>query len=175
MLNPFPVLASERLVLRQLAMQDAAAMFSLRSDDRVNRYIGRPKQTKIAEAEAFIHEITQNRLLYWAICTKDSTDLIGTICLWNFSEDKTSAEAGYELLPDFQGQGFMDEALKRIIAYSFEEISLQALCAFTHPENEASKRLLERNGFKPAADQKEAAAENLTKYILGAGSLVCIG
>jgi len=162
----FPVLTSGRLILRQLTAQDDLAIFSLRSDDRVNQFIGRPKQARVEEAQAFIDEIIRNKGMYWAICIKGQDHLIGTICLWNFSDDKTSAEVGYELMPDFQGKGFVDEALKAVIVYCFEKIALQTLHADTHKDNERSKRLLERNRFTPAPDQEEAALDNLIKYKL---------
>lgn len=49
-----------------------------------------------------IKERTQNnQTFYWGISLKDQQNLIGTICLWNFSEDRKEAEVGYELLPDY--------------------------------------------------------------------------
>lgn len=163
---PFPVLVSERLILRQLNPQDDQAIFSLRSDERGSKFIDRPKQTKLEEAQAFIHKIILNKSLYWAICRKADEALIGTICLWNFSDDKTKAEAGYELMPEYQGKGFADEALKVVIAYSFEKIALQTLYAHTHKDHKRSRRLLERNGFIIATDQEEELPDNLTKYKL---------
>ncbi|MFM9949131.1 MAG: GNAT family N-acetyltransferase; N-acetyltransferase, partial [Saprospiraceae bacterium] len=93
-------------------------------------------------------------------------DLIGTICLWNFSEDKTQAELGYELKPVFQGLGLMDEAVKSVLVYSFESIGIQTLCAFTHHNNNASRRLLEKNGFEFDPDQKDDGNVNNVVYLL---------
>ncbi|MFM9951582.1 MAG: GNAT family N-acetyltransferase, partial [Saprospiraceae bacterium] len=91
----FPVLSTERIIMRRIAEQDDLGMFSLRSDDRVNHFIKRVKMGNIQEARSFIQELNQkidaDQLLYWAITFKGHDDLIGTICLWNFSEDKTQA------------------------------------------------------------------------------------
>jgi len=50
--SPFPVLTTDRLILRQLTSLDAAAIFALRSDERVNRYLDRPVCRRLEEAEA---------------------------------------------------------------------------------------------------------------------------
>lgn len=73
---------------------------------------------------------------------------VGTICLWNFSPENDSAEVGYELLPAFQGKGYMQEALAKVIEFGFEELALPALTACVHAENEASIRLLEKFDFE---------------------------
>jgi len=166
----FPNLSTERLIIRRIAEQDDLGMFSLRSDDRVNHFIKRAKMRDIQEARSFIQELNQkidaDLSLYWAITLKGHDDLIGTICLWNFSEDKTQAELGYELKPEFQGQGLMDEAVKAVVACSFESIGIQTLCAFTHQNNNASRRLLEKNGFELDPEQKDEGNVNNVIYEL---------
>ncbi len=164
----FPVLTSERLILRQLIPQDDAALFSLRADDEVNRYIGRLKQTDIKEARTFIQEARQGDWLYWAICTKESNSPIGTICLWNFSEDTTSAELGYELMPKFQGHGYMSEAVKAVLDYGFSTLGLQSLYAYTHIENKPSRRVLEKNNFNYLPDVKDVGGVDHVAFRLPA-------
>jgi [ribosomal protein S5]-alanine N-acetyltransferase len=161
---PFPVLSTSRLALRQLWESDVKDLSALRSNDAVNRYVARAKQTTLKEASAFIHTINrgirEKKWLYWAICRKEHPKLIGTICLWNFSGDDTIAEIGYELDPIYQGQGFMNEALQCVIDYSFKTIHLKALEAFTHKDNNNSIRLLLKNNFRPDADRKDGEDEN---------------
>ena len=149
--SPFPKLTSLRLTLRQLVESDAPSIFSLRSNPEVNQYLGRPLQKSIAEAQAFIEKINcgiaQDESMYWAISLQGNPNLIGTICLWNFSENLKIAELGYELLPDFQGQGIMSEALPCVLNYAFETLALDSVLAYTHIENTASRKLLEQQGF----------------------------
>jgi len=105
----------------------------------------------LEDATAFIFKINNgiknNQWIYWAITLKDNSDLIGTICLWNFSNGNTVADIGYELHPDFQGKGYMSEALKIVLKYASETLSLTKIEAHTHPENIASKNLLLNNDF----------------------------
>src|SRR6266481_3917752 len=84
---PFPTLTTGRLILRRLMMDDAAEIAMLRSDERVNQYLDRPKTSTFSEAVEFINKIDKglknNESYYWAISIKDEHKLIGTICLWN--------------------------------------------------------------------------------------------
>lgn len=149
---PFPTLSTPHLILRQLFTDDAPALSALRSDPRINKYIIRPAQCTIDDANAFIvrinNDIAQGKCFYWAICLREKTRLAGTICLWNFSDDKKTAEIGYELNPQYHGQGLMNEAVNAVIDFSWDSLKLKKLVAFTHKKNNSSKKLLEKNGFK---------------------------
>lgn len=149
--TPFPVLKTEGLILRQLGLNDSNEIFALRSGEKVNEFIDRPKTITTEEAIQFIEKIAssvqKNESVYWAITQKDSHRLIGTICLWNISTANFAAEIGYELNPSFQGKGIMQEALTTVISYGFEQMKLQTIEAYTHPGNLRSARLLEKNGF----------------------------
>src|ERR1700739_2910268 len=99
---PFPILETERLVLRQLDIGDENEIFQLRSDEGVNKFLDRPRANTLDDAKRFIEKIVKgingNECLYWAITLKNEKKLVGTICLWNFSLENNSAEIGYELL-----------------------------------------------------------------------------
>jgi len=86
--------------------------------------------------------------MYWAITLKGKTRLIGTICLWNFTEENSVAEVGYDLNPEFQKKGIMSEALKAVVSYGFQKLEFSRIEAFTQIENESSKLLLIKNKFK---------------------------
>lgn len=148
----FPVLKTERLTLRQLLSSDDNEIFALRSDYNVNKYLGRTPSKSIDDARTFIetiHKNTQmNNSIYWAITLNDADQLIGTACLFDFSNDNLKAEIGYELLPDFHGKGIMQEATSKIIDFAFQDLGLNLLEAYTHRENEGSTSLLEKLNFK---------------------------
>jgi ribosomal-protein-alanine N-acetyltransferase len=150
--TPFPIIATERLLLRQLILEDEKEIFLLRSDEGVNRYLDRPKAQTIQDARSFIQNITDgisnNDSIYWAIHLKEDPQLIGTICLWNLSAERAAAEIGYELLPAFQGKGIMQEALTKVIEFGFHTMQLQTLEAWVSKANGSSIRMLERNCFR---------------------------
>jgi ribosomal-protein-alanine N-acetyltransferase len=141
----------------------------LRSDDQVNLYLERKKAETIEDARAHMRRLEENReqdgLYYWGMERLEDKNLIGTICLWNLDRQTKTAEIGYELLPQYQGMGLMQEALEAIINYAFTEIGLTALTAWTHKENVASSRLLERNGFKRDLEE-EARNGNIDPMVI---------
>ncbi len=150
--KPFPVLKTERLTLRQLVGTDANEIFALRSNGNVNKYLDRKPSKSIDDAKTFIQTINENiqrnNSIYWAITLNGVDKLIGTICLFDFSEDNLKAEIGYELLPDFQGKGIMQEATLKVIDFGSQHIRLNSIEANTHFENQSSTRLLEKFNFK---------------------------
>jgi [ribosomal protein S5]-alanine N-acetyltransferase len=148
---PFPVLITENLLLRQLSTDDAPEIFTLRSNEQVNRYIDRNKAESLDDALTFIDlinkSIANNESIYWVLQLKNDFKVIGTICLWNLSQEDGKAEIGYELLPAFQGKGLMQEAMSGIIEYGFNVMQLQTIEAWTVMQNQASIRTLQNNGF----------------------------
>lgn len=149
--TPFPTITTQRLVLRQLQDGDVHELFALRTDDRVNRFLGRPLPGSLNDVREFIAKVNQitrdNEGLYWVITRKNEDKLLGTIGLRNFEPEQYQAEIGYELHPDHQGQGFMHEAITDVLAYGFGRLGLQAVMADTDPGNLRSMQILERHGF----------------------------
>lgn len=147
------MLQSERLILRQLTDSDGQSVFDLRSDHRVNHYLNRQTPANLNDVAVFIDKINigirNKEWNYWGICLKENPQLIGTICLWNFTPDKKVAEIGYELKPEYQKRGYANEALHCIIDYSSKMLKLRKLIAFTHTRNHASRQLLVKNQFIP--------------------------
>ncbi|MGI9530814.1 GNAT family N-acetyltransferase [Lutimonas sp.] len=147
----FPELKTPRLLLRDLSEEDYQMMFFLRSDTTVNAYIKREGAKKLEDAIDFMnmvqHGYEKGDNINWAISKKEDQKMIGSICLWNFSEDLKTAEVGYSLHPEYQQQGIMNEAMKAIITFGFTVLNFDRLVAYTHHANLSSLQLLKKNGF----------------------------
>lgn len=146
------MLKTERLTLRQLVSSDDNEIFALRSNENVNKYLGRKPAKSIDDAKTFIQTINENiqsdGSFYWAVTLNGTGKLIGTICLFDFSDDNLKAEIGYELLPYCQGKGIMQEAISKVIDFGIQRIGLTSIEAYSHAENQHSTRLLEKLNFK---------------------------
>jgi len=157
----FPILTTERLTLRQLSIDDQQDIFALRSDPEINKFLDRQPCKTTEDAINFINKINDNivkgNTFYWAVTLTDTKTLVGTICLFDFSSEKNSCEIGYELMTQFQGQGIMNEATKKVIDYAFQTMQFQKIVAFTHNDNQNSTKLLEKFDFKKSG---EADKEN---------------
>ena len=147
----FPEIITDRLVLRKLESSDSELVFALRSSKEVTKYIERPLYKDIEEAVYFLNKtiksISINEVIVWTIRLKDSLVPTGTICFWNFSEDRKTAEVGYDMLPEFQNNGFMNEAIRSVINFGFKELKLNTIEAYTSKHNKRSISLLEKNDF----------------------------
>lgn len=164
----FPILETSRLVLRQLNENDVEMVFFLRSDTTVNAYIKRKGAKNLKDAIHFMEKIENGYIngdnIHWAVCKKDDDKMIGSICLWNFSQDLKTGEVGYSLHPKFQNQGIMTEALKSIIAFGFYQLNFEHLLAFTHKRNNNSLQLLKKNGFYLHEESSDPSNENNIIY-----------
>lgn len=157
--NPFPILTTQRLVLRQITIKDAAALYALRSNEQVMQYIDKPLAKSLADAVELIEKtmdaLTYNDGITWAICLADDLTMIGTIGYWKFRKEHYRAEIGYLLLPEYHGKGIMFEAMQTVIRYGFRQLHLHSIEAIVNPENVASIGILEKNGFVREAYYKE--------------------
>jgi RimJ/RimL family protein N-acetyltransferase len=164
-----PELHSLRLKLRSLEDKDLTALYALRSSEQVNRYLDRPPARSLEDVQAFISKIRDgiagNQSFYWAITLKNQPGLIGAICIWNISVDIKTAELGYELHPDHQGKGYMQEAITLVISFAFDGIGLSVLEAHSHKDNRASTKLLLKNGFELETGKNDANKNNLIYFL----------
>jgi ribosomal-protein-alanine N-acetyltransferase len=161
--QPFPILQTDRLVLRQLQKEDAHQIFALRSLPEVNQYLNRDLCKNLLEAEDFIQKINagieSDEWIYWGVCFHSISTLIGTICLWNFDESQNKAELGVELLPEFHGKGLMTECLSAVVEYGLGNLDLNAIQGFVHEGNIASRKLMEKIGFLKIGSKTDTNAE----------------
>ena len=167
--TPFPILNTGRLTLRQLAIHDEQEIFTLRSDNEINKYLDRKRAKTIDDARSFIDTISENinknDSVYWAITFSDKNILIGTICLFGFSDENDKCEIGYELLTNFQGQGIMREALEKVIDYAFNTIKVKKIEACFHRENQSSIKLLEKFSFRNSNEPDKTDPHLLCYYL----------
>ena len=149
-LNYKQELQTARLTLRWMNKADRDFIFTLRSDPRVVEHTGTP-YLDLARADAHLQMIEEGigqKHLSWTIFLTATNQPIGTICFWNFSVDQKTAELGYELLPDYWGQGYALEAIQALVDIGFKHYGFTDIVAYPRSANIASCRLLEKAGFK---------------------------
>lgn len=143
--------STERLILRTITEYDANEILNIRSNVEINQFLHRNPPKNSFEALEFILNIKRksanNEIVFLGITFQNHPKLLGTICLWNFSEDLTIAELGYELLPDYHGKGIMSDAVNCLLNYGFKELNLKSIEAFTNKNNSNSIKLLQKAKF----------------------------
>ena len=155
----FPILTTERLVLRALRPSDVEQVFALRSDPLVMQHVNRPLAKTIEDATALIDKITAtvaaNDAVQWAVTLKNDDTFIGFIGFWRIEKEHHMAELGYTLARDHWGKGLMSEAIATVVDFGFNTLGFHRVEAITRPENVASILVLEKNGFAQEAQLKE--------------------
>ena len=158
--SPFPLIETERLLLRPASLEDAPEIYFLRTDEKMIRYTNRAPDGSIEETKNKIRQILQmqenNESIMWGISLKDNpATLIGTIGYWRIIPEHYRAEIGYLLHPSQWEKGIMKEALNAVIEYAFKEMKLHSIEANINPDNIPSAALLEACGFIKEAYHKE--------------------
>lgn len=147
----FPVLRTERCILREPTMDDLSDLFAFWSNPQVNRYLGRPPTATMVEAERKLHDrlnaYHNQELVLWAIESRDDNRVIGTVVLMHIQLAHHRAELGYELTPEWWGKGLIPEVAGQVVRYAFETMGLHSIEARIDPENIGSRRVLEKIGF----------------------------
>ena len=139
---------------------DAGDLHAIRSDERIMKYIGRPRTTNLQDAIDLIdrvnNEFRESSGITWGMKLKGASELIGLIGLYRLKLEHYRGELGYTLHIDHWGKGFMSEAIQAVLKYSFEEVGFNSIEADTDPSNTRSMKVLERNGFKLEGQLRES-------------------
>lgn len=157
--HPFQNLETGRLLLRRLDANDVDEVFLMRSNPETMKYIPRPllktKEEALGHIAMIEDKIVTNTGINWGITIKGSPKIIGIIGNYKISPENHRAEIGYMLLHEFNGKGYITEAIKAVLTYGFEQMDLHSIEAIIDPDNSASERVLQKNGFVKEAHIRE--------------------
>jgi RimJ/RimL family protein N-acetyltransferase len=150
-----PAITTERLVLRDLRDDDAAAIASGAGDPRVARYLVQvPSPYPASLARRWIAHRREwwslGRGVTYAIAARDAPaggdDLLGTVSLRRFARDRR-AELGYWIGAALWGRGLATEVCRGAIAFGFGQLELARIYAHVLAGNAASMAVLAKLGF----------------------------
>jgi len=162
---------TERLELREFNDEDISVLHTIFSDAETMKYYPSPfnlEQTK--------NWIEKNKQRYredgyglWAVCLKESKELIGDCGLVKQIVDgKNEVEVGYHIHKKYWSKGYATEAAKGCVEYGFAHLELEKLISIIDPKNGPSIRVAEKNGFMK---EKESFIFNKTHDIYSLNKL----
>jgi len=153
----FPRLETDRLILRELALDDADIIFPHFANKEVARYIDFKPAESIKDVTDIINWGTnlfnKKTGTLWGIFRKEGSSFLGQVNYVvrpddNFIGSVHRAEIGYELTPPHWGKGYISEAIFSVIEYIFSSTKLNRIEAKIHTENNRSISVLIRLGFR---------------------------
>ncbi len=147
---------TERLVLRELKLSDAAAFSKLAGDYDISKMTGSiPHPFPLYSAEfkiMFLRQQKRRGLAHPYAISLDGGELIGVIDLFRSAPD-SALEIGYWIGKPYWGKGLSSEAAKAIIAEARDTLGVKALVAGAFADNPASLRVLQKLGFRPTGEE----------------------
>ncbi len=150
--DKFPIIETERLILRKLETTDINDLFEILSSERVTKYYGKYPMKNLSEAEDLILKFhkafSEQKSIRWGIELKEINRIIGTCGFHCWNKNHFRAEVGYELGEVFWNKGYATEAISDILKYGFELMNLKRIEAIVYPENKPSEKLLLNLGFE---------------------------
>lgn len=114
-----------------------------------------PREVPIELAEAFTTTIlpavkTASNHLFstlWTIVVKEQNVMVGDLCFKGTPNEAGEIEIGYGTYDQFQGKGYMTEAIAAITDWALSQKGVRVVVAGTLANNVASQRVLEKCGF----------------------------
>lgn len=147
-------LETDRLILRALAGSDLGDFFAYASVPGVGERAGWKHHESVEESKEILKSLADSREVL-AIVHKADRKMIGTLGLhrsWaNDAEDYRDLKVkdiGYVLSQSYWGQGLMPEAVGAVIRHCFDTLTLDALTCCHFLENDRSRRVIEKSGFR---------------------------
>jgi RimJ/RimL family protein N-acetyltransferase len=144
-----------RLGFGRWSPDDLALAMGLWGDSRVTRLIGGPFSERWVQ-DRLAREISTESAFgfqYWPIFRLSDDEHVGCCGLRPVPGREEILELGFHLRAEHWGQGFATESARAVIQYAFTTVGAGALVAGHHPENEASRRTLQRIGFRYTHDE----------------------
>jgi RimJ/RimL family protein N-acetyltransferase len=155
-----PTLETERLILRPHKREDFEALHAMWAHPSVYKYIsGRPSTREQSWARLLRYAGMWQLIGYgfWAMQEKASGRFVGELGFGNFERDiepsfGDAPEMGWVLAPEIHGKGFGSEALAKVVAWGDAFFNHERALCIISPENAASQRISEKNGFRKIAE-----------------------
>jgi RimJ/RimL family protein N-acetyltransferase len=142
-----PRIRTDRLILRAPRLEDATTIATLVNDRRIAENTLRiPHPYGIVDAEAFIAGANANSGETVFLITDGDATVLGACGVGE--HPAASPEIGYWLAVPFWGKGYATEAARALVDYAFNHLGHAVLHAGARVTNAASRRVLEKCGFK---------------------------
>ncbi|NVB36366.1 GNAT family N-acetyltransferase [Pseudenhygromyxa sp. WMMC2535] len=153
-------LKTDRLTLRELAVEDWRDARAIDGDPEVTRYQSSDVKDE-AESRTYLERSVaqaqaQPRRVYdLAITMGDEDRFLGRVGLGIERAEHRDAQVWYVLRRDLWGKGIVSEAVTTILGFGFDTLGLHRIWGDIDPRNPASARVLEKQGMRREAHLRE--------------------
>ncbi|WP_040282396.1 GNAT family N-acetyltransferase [Psychroserpens damuponensis] len=163
------ILETNRLILRELHINDAQHFYNLNLNQNVIKYTGNSAFKNIQEAKEFLENYQDYKLNgygRWAVIQKETNEFIGW-CGLKFGEIENETDIGFRFFEKEWNKGFATESAKACINYGFKHLNLKRIIGRAMKENFGSIKVLEKIGMAYERDtiflEKDAVIYKIEK------------
>jgi RimJ/RimL family protein N-acetyltransferase len=145
---------TERLVCERLTPDHAPELMRLMGDPRVARTLlasaEPPSEAEVVEnLGAKVAHWERFGFGLWLLRDRATGEMVGRGGLqYTFVAGCNEIEVGWAIVPERWGQGLAPEMARAAIDVAFSDLRLGEIVAFTLPGNHASRRVMEKTGFR---------------------------
>lgn len=131
-------LKTRRLILRPVRADDAEALVRIRS-------LPMPMQEAKAAVARMVEELERPFVFHWAITL--AGEVIGRIKAWDVNPYNGYLQLGYDIGPEYRGNGYMTEAVRAVIRFMLTQAKANRVFCSVRAGNAASRRVCEKAGM----------------------------
>jgi len=142
---------TDRLQMRELAVDDAAFILELVNEPAWLRFIGDRNVHSLEDARGYITRgpmasYAKNGFGLWAVVLRSTAESVG-MCGLIRRESLPHVDLGFAFLARHRGHGYAREAAAAVVELARTRFQLDRLLAITDPDNTASRAVLEHAGL----------------------------
>ena len=171
----FDGIETKNLILRRFRESDIKRFYAYRNHPEIRRYVGEGWcDCTIEKAKEFIKEqatAEPKKSKQWfqiAIEGKSRKELIGDLGIYSRGSDENQVQMFVTIAPDYQQEGFAEEAIEAALGYVFKNLDVEQVIAIIDIRNHAAAKLLERLEFQRHGDfttSEEVDGEDITEHL----------
>ena len=146
------ILETERLILREVTVEDAAFILELFNEPSWLHFIGDRGIKTMEAARDYVENVFREKYARsgfgsWLVELRGSSLRVG-LCGLIKRDGLEDVDLGFAFLATHQRKGYATEAASATITFAKTRLGLNRVVAITSPSNESSRRLLEKLGFR---------------------------
>jgi len=150
-----PVLRGDKVTLRPAREDDAQHFVRWFADMEITRFLGRRMAITLEQEQDFLKKIGESKDDVWWVVEAEGK-AIGATGIHRIDWLDANATTGIMIGEKASwGKGYATEAMRLRTRHAFRELNLHKLMTEVDAENEASRKALERNGYRAVGVRRE--------------------
>lgn len=153
------MLSNQNITLRAVEPEDLGFLYRIENEPSLWRYSARKEPFSRYILKQYIEDcdksVFERGQLRFIITENAENQTIGTIDIYDFDYHNKKAETGVFIEQKYSGKGYATQAINLLAKYAKEFLNLHQLYAYADMENYASRKFLQKAGFKHTATLKD--------------------